>query len=288
MKDVGNHDLCLSKELLSGSTNIISSEIQPLAREDSKRIINAYCSQFKENILHCLRKDNFPVPVSGNEDDSNIWHVTYMGPLFSRSSAPTRNFGRSLLQHISEPPSPGPAPSLTPFPEPSSAPSSEPSPAPSSEPSPALSPHAPVPHHLPGPLQPFAPTPFFPKLTPSASDISAPPSSVIDKQEESHSNKKTVVLAVVITALVTFIAAALIFLCWRRHRKTGHVRLNDDRPLLSLSMSDYSVGMYHVIIYLYLVIVCCTSLDKVDLSYRSFQFFFWQFNKRGETWVSVI
>ncbi|KAK7342567.1 hypothetical protein VNO80_25522 [Phaseolus coccineus] len=230
MKDVGNHDLCLSKEL-SGITNIISSEIQPLAREDTKKIINAYCSQFKENILHCLRKDNFPIPVSGNEDG----HVTYMGPLFSRSSAPTRNFGRSLLQHISEPPSPGPAPS--------SAPSSEPSPAPSSEPSPAPSPYAPVPHHLPGPLQPsFAPTPFFPKLTPAVSDISAPPSSEIDKQEDGHSNKKTVVLAVVITALVTFIAAALLFLCWRRYRKTGHVRLNDDRPLLSLSMSDYSVG----------------------------------------------
>ncbi|QCD86523.1 diaphanous 2 [Vigna unguiculata] len=241
VKDVGNHDLCLSREL-SGGTNIISSEIQPLAREETKNFINAYCSEFKEDILHCLRKDNPPLPVSGKEDDSDIWHVAYMGPPFSRSSAPTRNFGRILLQRISDPPSPGPAPSLTPFPEPSSAPSSEPSPAPSSDPSPVPSPHSPV-HHLPGPLQPSSAPSFFPKLTPpAASDISAPPSSETDKQEDSHSNKKTVVLAVVITAVVTFIAASLLFLCWRRHRRTGHVRLNDDRPLLSLSMSDYSVG----------------------------------------------
>ncbi|KAG2396996.1 hypothetical protein LR48_Vigan08g075600 [Vigna angularis] len=242
VKDVENHDLCLSWEL-SGSANIISSEIQPLEREETKKFINAYCSQFKDNILHCLRKDNPPLPDSGKEDDSNIWHVTYMAPLFSRSSAPTRNFGRILLQHISEPPSPGPAPSLAPSSEPSPAPSSEPSPAPSSEPSPVPSPHSPPVHNLPRPLQPSAPTPFFPKLTPpAASDISAPPSPEVDKQEDSHSNKKTVVLAVVITALVTFIAAALLFLCWRRHQRTGHVRLNDDRPLLSLSMSDYSVG----------------------------------------------
>ncbi|CAJ1978720.1 unnamed protein product [Sphenostylis stenocarpa] len=273
IKDVENSDLCLSREL-SGITNTISSKIQPLAQEEIQKFINAYCPQFKENILHCLRKNNLPLPVSRKEDDSKIWHVICSGPLFSRTSVPARNFGRILLQHISVALSPGPAPSLTPSSEPSPAPSSEPSPAPSSgpspapssEPSPAPSPHAPTPHHLPGLLQPsFAPTSFFPKLTPpAASDISAPPSSDILKQENNHSNKKTVVLAVVITALVTFIAAALLFLCWSRYRKTGHVRLNDDRPLLSLSMSDYSVGMYYVTIHLYLVIICCTSLDKVD------------------------
>ncbi|KAG4986095.1 Formin-like protein 5 [Glycine max] len=228
---------------LSGSTNIISSENQPIsqpAQEEIQKIIKSYCSQFKENFLHCLRKNNRPYPVSRKEDDSKIWHVTYMGPLFSRSSDPERKFGRILLQHISEPPSPGPAvgspsPSLTPSPEPSLAPSSEPSLAPSPfAPTPLV--HRPLHNSLP-------PTSFFPKLTPpAASEISAPPPSDINKQEEKHSNKKTVVLAVVITALVTFIAAAVLFLCCTRYRKTGHVRLNDDRPLLSLSMSDYSVG----------------------------------------------
>ncbi|RDX91187.1 Formin-like protein 5, partial [Mucuna pruriens] len=242
IKDVEDHDLCLSQELF-GLSNKISSVIRPLAGEDIKKLINAYCPQFKENILHCLRKNNLPLPVSGKEDDSKIWHVTYMGPLFSRSTVPERNFGRILLQHISEPPSSGPpvgspTPSLTPSPEPSLAPSSEPSLAPS--------PLAPAPL-VPSPLHPSPPPSFFPQLTPpptpaSDSDISASPSSNISKQEDKHSNKKTVVLAVVITAVVTFIAAALLFLCCFRVRKTGHVRLNDDRPLLSLSMSDYSVG----------------------------------------------
>ncbi|KAG4390309.1 hypothetical protein JHK82_016579 [Glycine max] len=232
---------------LSGSTNIISSEIQPIEQEEIQKFISSYCPQFLGNFLHCLRKNNHPLPVSGKEDDSKIWHVTYMGPLFSRSSDPERKFGRILLQHISEPPSPGPAVgspthSLAPSPESSLAPSSEPSLAPSSEPSLAPSPFAPAPL-VHKPSHPLPPTSFFPKLTPpeEASEISSP-SSDINKLEERHSNKKTVVLAVVITALVTFIAAALLFLCCTRHRKTGHFRLNDDRPLLSLSMSDYSVG----------------------------------------------
>nr|KYP53459.1 Formin-like protein 5 [Cajanus cajan] len=180
-KDFEDH-LCLSHEL-SGLSNKISSEIRLLAGEDIQKFINAYCPQFKENFLYCLRKNNLPLPVSGKEDDFKIWHVSYMGPLFSRS--------------------------------------------------------------IPRPLQPsFPPSSFFPKLTPpsSTSDISAPPLSDVSNQEDGHSNKKKVVLAVVITALVTFIAAALLFLCCSRYRKTGHVRLNDDRPLLSLSMSDYSVG----------------------------------------------
>ncbi|KAL2327959.1 hypothetical protein Fmac_021386 [Flemingia macrophylla] len=233
MEDVKDNDLCLSHEL-SGLNNKISSEIRLLAEEDIKKLISGYCPQFKENFLHCLRKNNLPLPVSGKEDDSKIWHTSYTGPLFSRYSASESNFGRVMLEHISEPPSSGPevgsaTPSLTPSPEPSVAPSSEPSPAPS-----------PL---VPRPSKPVPPSSFFPKLTPpSISDISAPPISDSSNQDDGHSNKKTVVLAVVITALVTFIAAALLFLCCSRYRKTGHVRLNDDRPLLSLSMSDYSVG----------------------------------------------
>lgn len=240
MKDVEDHDLCLSQEL-SGLSNKITSEIRSVTGEDILKLINSYCPQLKENFLHCLRKNNLPLPASGEEEDSKIWQVTYKGSLFSRSSIPERNFGRILLQqHISEPPSRGPAdgsptPSLTPSPEPSSSPSSEPSPAPS--------PLGPAPR-VPRPLHPsLPPTSFFPKLTPpAASEISSPPSSDPNREEEKHSNKKTVVIAVVVTASVTFIAAALLFLCCSRYRKTGHVRLNDDRPLLSLSMSDFSVG----------------------------------------------
>ncbi|XP_027353968.1 formin-like protein 5 [Abrus precatorius] len=239
MKEVEDCDLWLSQEL-SGHTNKINSEIQPLKRADIQKLISACQPQFEENFLHYLEKNNLPLPISRGEDDSKILHVSHLGSLFSRSNVPRRNFGRVLLQHISEPPSPGPAvgsptPSLTPSPEPSLAPSSEPSLAPS--------PLAPAPL-VPSPQHPhLSPSTFFPKLTPpAASEISSPPSSDINKQEDKHSNKRTVVLAVVITALVTFIAAALLFLCCSGYCKTGRARLNDERPLLSLSMSDYSVG----------------------------------------------
>ncbi|KAK7262657.1 hypothetical protein RJT34_30232 [Clitoria ternatea] len=233
-------DFCLSQEL-PGTTNKISSEIQPLAQEDVRKLIDACHPEFKENFLQCLIKNNLPLPASGAEDDSKIWRISYIGSLFSRSSL-ERNFGRVLLQHISEPPSSGPAvgsptPSLAPSPEPSLAPSSEPSVAPS-----PLVPAPLVPRSRP--LHPsLPPTAFFPRLTPPAvADVSAPPSPDTNKQDDKHSNKRTVVLAVVITALVTSIAAALFFLCCSRYYKSGQVRLNDERPLLSLSMSDYSVG----------------------------------------------
>ncbi|KAJ1404465.1 putative formin-like protein 5 [Sesbania bispinosa] len=120
------------------------------------------------------------------------------------------------------------------------APTPEPNLAPSPEPSLASSP-APVPLG-PKPLHPpLSPTPFFPKLTPPAiAYISTPPSPVINKQEDEHSNRRTVVIAVVITALVTFIAATLFFYTVVGFVRQGRVRQNDD--LLSLSMSDFSVG----------------------------------------------
>lgn len=234
-KEVEYHDLCLPLELFA-STNKVSSTVRPFAQTDIQKLLNACHPQIKEIFLHYLRKNNLLLHVLGEEDDSKIWHVTNTGYLFSTSSIPRRNPGRVLLQHISEPPSLGPTvgsptPSLTPSPEPSLPPSPEPSLSPSPAP-------APLP---PKPLSPpLSPASFFPKLTPpAAADISAPPSSDTSGKEDNHSNKTTVVLSVVITISVIFIAAALFFLCFR---KAGRRRQNDERPLLSLSMNDYSFG----------------------------------------------
>lgn len=60
------------------------------------------------------------------------------------------------------------------------------------------------------------------------------------KKDKSSDHKKTVMHAIAITALVTFIFAAFLFLCCCG---SGRVRQTDERPLLSMSKSDYSVGI---------------------------------------------
>ena len=56
---------------------------------------------------------------------------------------------------------------------------------------------------------------------------------------ESRDHNKEIYNAIAITALVTFIFAALIFVCCFGD---GRVRQTDERPLLSLSRSDFSIG----------------------------------------------
>ncbi|KAM7260711.1 hypothetical protein ACFE04_011384 [Oxalis oulophora] len=60
------------------------------------------------------------------------------------------------------------------------------------------------------------------------------------KANDGGSNRKTIIIAVVVTALVTFFAAALFFICCTRMYKPA--RQDDERHLLSLSMSDYAAG----------------------------------------------
>ncbi|KAJ6950380.1 formin-like protein 5 [Populus alba x Populus x berolinensis] len=122
---------------------------------------------------------------------------------------------RNLLQIISEPPAPDLAPS------PASTPNS-----------------------VPSPQEPFFPHLMPPLPIPSENSSSRQTSGPIEP--DNGSNHKTVVIAVVVTAGVTFVVAALFFLlctkvCWRG----PGARQNDERPLLSLSLSDYSVGSTH-------------------------------------------
>ncbi|KAL2476221.1 Formin-like protein 5 [Abeliophyllum distichum] len=70
------------------------------------------------------------------------------------------------------------------------------------------------------------------------------PNSVSDVQSSNQkSSKKTVVVAVVVTAAATFVVAALLFICCCRFCGTGSGQgRNDGSPLLSLSLSDYSIA----------------------------------------------
>ncbi|KAM7267585.1 hypothetical protein ACFE04_009751 [Oxalis oulophora] len=65
-------------------------------------------------------------------------------------------------------------------------------------------------------------------------------SSKKSKDDDEENDKKIIIMAVIVTAVVTFAFAALFFICCTRLYMPA--RLDDERRLLSLSMSDYSVG----------------------------------------------
>lgn len=79
------------------------------------------------------------------------------------------------------------------------------------------------------------------------------------KYSDSENHKKQVVTAIVITAVMTFVVATLLFLCCCRCCGSGRVRQNDERPLLSMSISDSSVGTYHISMHSDYKKVVCTK-----------------------------
>ncbi|KAG4981359.1 hypothetical protein JHK82_034599 [Glycine max] len=178
-KEVGDLDLCLPKESYR-KTNEISSEIGSIARENIQKLISSCYPHLKENVLHCLRKNNFPFNALKEEGDSKIWHVTYMGSLSSR-----RYLGQVFPQHVSE-------------------------------------------------------ISIKEDESPKKNKPKEKDSNKKDKKKSKSSgskdkNKNT---SMAITIIVTILVAALLFLCCG----SGRVRQNDERPLLSMSMNDYSVG----------------------------------------------
>lgn len=211
-----------------------NSGMRYLLRENIQRLINAHNPELKQTLLHCLRQNDLPLHVSGEEADSKPWRASFIESMLSESSVLRRNLAESP-QHISLAPSPGPA---------VSSPSPSPVPSLALVPSPAISQAPKSGHPSPSPE-----TPFFQHLDPPATgDTAAQPSSATDAQANKKSNhERTVVLAVVITALVTFVIAALLFLCCSRFRN-GRGKQNDERPLLSLSMGDYSIGTFITIL----------------------------------------
>ncbi|KAG4978289.1 hypothetical protein JHK86_037763 [Glycine max] len=185
-KEVGDLDLCLPKESYR-NTNEISSAIGSIARENIKKLISTCYPQLKENVLHCLRKNNFPFNVLQQEGDSKIWHATYMGSLSSR-----RYLGRVFPQHVSE----------------ISIKEDE------------------------------SPKRNKPKDQDSDKKDKKKKSKSSDSKDE---NKNT---SMAIITIVAILVAALFFLCCcRRCCGSGRVSQNDERPLLSMSINDYSVGV---------------------------------------------
>jgi len=223
-------DLCFLVET-SSIANEVNSNFRSLAKENIQKIISVLHPQLKTTLVDCLRKNNILSHISGEEGGSKIWYAKYSDSLYPRPGAPRRH----LVAEI-----PTPAPAVGPF---ISSPPSSPDPAPSPATVPSSPPESNPQHPVVSPQEPF-----FPPLQPAANEAaSASPDTNSHVQENKKSNShKSVVIAVAVTASVTFVVVALLFLCCSKVcRKGSGLRRNDERPLLGISFSEFSVGIYY-------------------------------------------
>lgn len=224
LKEAGGNNFFSPEETFSGADEL-SSEGWSMAKENSQRLIKVLHPQLKETILDCIRKNSYLFHVSGDEGGADIYHSTSLNSLFHRHAGARRN----LLQSIAEAPAPAPAVG-----------SLIPSPAPA--PDLALSPVS-TPNPAPSPQELFFTQPSPPPPSLSENSSGGPASVPNIDPDNGKNNNKTVLIAVLVTAAVTFVLAALFFLfCTKVCRRGSGARRNDERPLLSISLSDYSVG----------------------------------------------
>jgi hypothetical protein len=214
-------DLCFLVET-SSSANEVNSNFRSLAKKNIQKIISVLHPQFKRTLLDCLRKNNIL---------SHIWYAKYLDSLYPRRCSPRRRLGSESLQSIAAAPSPAPGVGSLP-----SSPAPSPDPAPSPATVPSSTPES-NPQH----------TAVSPPVQPAAnqdSSASADSNPIVQENKKSNSNK-SVVIAVAVTASVTFVVAALLFICFSKVcRKGSGLRRNDERPLLGMSFSEFSVGIY--------------------------------------------
>lgn len=199
----------------------------------------------EETLLDCIRKKSIVFAVSGEESHTKNWYTKYLESIFPSRDA----FRRRKLVEAS---APSPSRSLSVSPP-------VPGPSPSSGRVPS---HSRVPSTQGVPGTPFFPRDFNDPSTVSNTDPS-PDSASVTSDKKTNSNR-TVVIAVVVTATVTFFIVALLFLCYNRVCGGGGVGQNDEKPLLSLSLSDYSSGASHR------PYASENSIDKGKLSHQSF------------------
>lgn len=191
--------------------------------------------EIKDTFLNCLSRQNFLSPVS-DEDSPGNWRA------FCLESLGWHPVSRRCLV---DQPSPTASPTLAPAPDLLTALSPGPGvdapgygPAPSSVPSPSS---------VPAPARPSPLNQFFPDITPGGQSPPlfefSPDVAPVLSAEKDNNGKMSVVIAVVLTAVGTSFLVAGIFICYNRCRRNkGYSRHSqrDDRPLLSLSLSDFS------------------------------------------------
>ncbi|XP_031404743.1 formin-like protein 5 [Punica granatum] len=222
-------DLCFPHKVPNSRSDSDRYECVSFSKGNIREFLNAVHPELKINIVDCLRRNSLPFHVSGDEVVPNHWYSEYLESVSSRFDTRRRSLAASPPKGVARALEPGTVES------PGSSPS----------PSHSLDPESPPPPPTPK-------KPFFPP----SSDALSPKASVSQKNSSSgqgarsnaqsskeDSNKRAILIAVIVTASVTFLLATLLFLCYNKVcRGRSRRGQNDERPLLSLSMTDYSVG----------------------------------------------
>ncbi|GAB4846223.1 hypothetical protein Ancab_025220 [Ancistrocladus abbreviatus] len=168
-----------------------------------------------DNTFDCLREENVILPVSGEEVSSKRWYLKHLDSLFSKLDKPIdsrRHLARELLQTTAK----AQAPSLAP------------------------SERSPPPLSANRQTRPFSPP--LPSNSPPKDDSGNSDSESKVKSGDQSNTHVTIVIAVVVTAVVTFFISVVLFVCCQKAFRKGSANdYRDDKPLLSLSLSD-SVG----------------------------------------------
>lgn len=205
-------ELISAKEIFEDLEIYVSEETKAsLTKENIRKAMLVENPETKQTLLECLQKKNLFFLVFNEGGRYKTCYTKFIKFLFSKTNT-FRNRRRNLIQGLA----------------PASVPSS---PDPETSKSLAAS--------------------FFPQnLSDSGSQhtdkplSSIAPKSATDVQNQNDNDTRKIVgIAMGITAAVTFIFAALLFLCCHKGLlgRMGS-RKNDEKPLLSLSLSDYSLG----------------------------------------------
>ncbi|OVA11655.1 Formin [Macleaya cordata] len=222
---VESFEFCLPQEVPIGSKGTNSKE-QSLVKQNLQKAISHLPPQMKQILSDCLKKHNIACRISGEEDNSKSWYTEYLKSVLKWSAASRRYLASESLETADTPaPAPAPAPGVHP---PSNGRARSSVLAPSSS---KTSNHPP-------------PAGAHTSSTPASSkQNSSRTPHITPKPPEKQNSKSSVVVAVSVTAAATFVFVSLLFCCYQKCRKSGSGdSLKDESPLLTLSLSDFSVG----------------------------------------------
>lgn len=214
---VEEHEFSVLEEPFSGANDISSRSRHP-AKKDSTEFESLVHPFVKQTLQDCLKKKHLNFLVSGEEKGSNNWFLRCLDFLFALLDGTPRR--RELVQNYGE--APAPSPVVASF---GAAASSS------------------IASFTPPPAQALV-VPFFQPISRNSSlqpVVSGSSSSVPPSKKET--NHRTVAVAVSVTAALTFFVVSILFICCYKVCLSGSGRRrNDERPLLCLSLSDYSIG----------------------------------------------